>query len=189
MNEYNRRRETSDIHYIGILHSKHGWRLPRLEDPETLVSSRGLSNAIDALCHDDLNTARTQQLIERFHREREGIRTRVIGTEPDSTPVTMNTPGAPASSRRPDGRRFLRDSIIRRKTGHGDDDRRSAYTSVAQHINQEEQRDTEDLGLSQSMRVTINERTTRTISTCSGRSDVLWKACKESWSIWRLYGK
>ena len=151
MNESNRRRETSDIHRY--LTQQARMEASRLEDPETPVSSRGLSNAIDALRHDDLNTARTQQLIERFHREREGVRTRVIGTEPDpSTPVTMNTPGAPASSRRPDGRRFLRDSIIRREAGHGDDDRRSAYTSVAQHINQEEQRDTEDLGLSQSMR-------------------------------------
>jgi hypothetical protein len=110
------------------------------------------------LRHDDLNTARTQQLIERFHREREGIRTRVaVGTESESTPVAAAA--AAASPRRPDGRRFLRESIMRRETGiggggaGGDEDRRSAYSAaVAQHINQEEQRDSEELGLSQSMR-------------------------------------
>ena len=148
MNESNRRRETSDIHRY-LTHQAR-MEASRLEDPETPVSSRGLSNTIDALRHDDLNTARTQQLIERFHREREGNRTRVVGTEPESTP------GVPASSRRPDGRRFLRESIMRREAGigGGDEDRRSAYTSaaVAQHINQEDQRDAEDLGLSQSMR-------------------------------------
>jgi hypothetical protein len=148
MNESNRRRETSDIHRY--LTQQARMEASRLEDPETPVSSRGLSNTIDALRHDDLNTARTQQLIERFHREREGIRTR---TEPESTPVTMSTPGTGASSRRPDGRRFLRESIMRREAVLGDEDRRSAYFSaVAQHINQEEQRDSEDLGLSQSMR-------------------------------------
>ena len=146
MNESNRRRETSDIHRY-LTHQAR-MEASRLEDPETPVTSRGLSNAIDALRHDDLNTARTQQLIERFHREREGIRTRVVGTE------TETTPGVPAaSSRRPDGRRFLRDSIMRREAGPGDEERRAAYTAaVAQRINQEEQRDSEDLGLSQSMR-------------------------------------
>ena len=145
MNESNRRRETSDIHRY--LTQQARMEASRLEDPDTPVSSRGLSNAIDALRHDDLNTVRTQQLIERFHREREGIRTRVVGTEPESTP------GVPAGSRRPDGRRFLRESIMRREAGLGDEERRSAYSSaVAQHINQEEQRESEELGLSQSMR-------------------------------------
>ena len=148
MNESNRRRETSDIHRY--LTQQARMEASRLEDPETPVSSRGLSNAIDALRHDDLNTARTQQLIERFHRGRESLRTRVVGTEPESTPVIMSTPGAP---RRPDGRRFLRESIMRREAVLGDEDRRSAYSSaVAQHINQEEQRESEELGLSQSTR-------------------------------------
>ena len=152
MSESNRRRETSDIHRY--LTQQARMEASRLEDPETPVSSRGLSNAIDVLRHDDINTARTQQLIERFHRGRESIRTRVVGTEPESTPVAMSTPGAPASPRRPDGRRFLRESIMRREAGLGDEgDRRSAYSSaVAQHIIQEEQRDSEELGLSQSMR-------------------------------------
>ena len=145
VNESNRRRETSDIHRY--LTQQTRMEASRLEDPDTPVSSRGLSNAIDALRHDDLNTARTQQLIERFHRDREGVRARVVGTEPESTP------GAPANSRRPDGRRFLRESILRREAGLGDEDRRSAYSSAAaQQINQEEQRDSEELGLSQSMR-------------------------------------
>ena len=150
INESNRRRETSDIHRY-LTHQAR-MEASRLEDPETPASSRGLSNAIDVLRHDvlhhdDLNTARTQQLIERFHREREGIRTRMVGTEPESTP------GVPANSRRPDGRRFLRESIMRREPGLVDEDRRSVYAStVAQHVNQEEQRDSEDLGLSQSMR-------------------------------------
>jgi hypothetical protein len=52
----------------------------------------------------------------------------------------MSTPGAPASSRRPDGRSELiirrpdrrSESIIRREAGHGDEDsdRRSACTSA-----------------------------------------------------------
>jgi hypothetical protein len=67
MNESNRRRETSDIHRY--LTQQARVEASRLEDPETPVSSRGLSNAIDVLRHDDLNTARTQQLIERFHRD------------------------------------------------------------------------------------------------------------------------
>ena len=149
MNESNRRRETSDIHRY--LTQQARMEASRLEDPESPVSSRGLSNAIDALRHDDLNVARTQQLIERFHREREGLRTRVVGTE------TESTPGIPASSRRPDGRRFLRDSIMRREVVPTDEDRRAVYSAAAgavaaQHFMQEEQRDPEDLGLSQSMR-------------------------------------
>ena len=39
----------------------------RLEDPDAPVLSRRLTNAIVALCHDDLNAACTQQLIEQLH--------------------------------------------------------------------------------------------------------------------------
>ena len=84
MSESSRRRETSDIHQY--LTQQARMEASRLEDPETPVSSRGLSNGIDVLRLDDLNTAHTQQLIERFHPEREGVRTRVVGTEPESTP-------------------------------------------------------------------------------------------------------
>jgi hypothetical protein len=144
------RRETSDIHKTSDIHryltQQARMEASKLEDPDAPVSSHRLSNAIDALRHDDLNAARTQQLIERFHREREGIRTRVVGTKPESN---FGVPAAAAaSSRRPDGRIFLRNSIMRRDAGHGgDEDRQSAYASaVAPHINQEEQRDPEDLG-------------------------------------------
>ena len=158
MNESNRRRETSDIHRY--LTQQARMEASRLEDPEAPVSSHGLRHAIDVLRHDDVNTARTQQLIERFHRERDRDSTRTRAEPESSTPVTTSTPSAPAGPRRPDGRRFLRDSIMRRESGVGDEERRSA-AAVAQHIAQEEQRESEELaalGLSQSLSQSMRGR-------------------------------
>jgi hypothetical protein len=159
LNESNRRRETSDIHRY--LTQQARMEASRLEDPEAPVSSHGLRHAIDVLRHDDVNTARTQQLIERFHRERDRDNTRTRAEPELSTPVITSTPsGAPAGPRRPDGRRFLRDSIMRRESGVGDEERRSAAV-VAQHFAQEEQRESEELaalGLSQSLSQSMRGR-------------------------------
>ena len=157
ISEINRRRETSDIHRY--LTQQARMEASRLEDPEAPVSSHGLRHAIDVLRPDDLNTARTQQLIERFHfhRERESARMRA---EPESTPlITSTSAGVPAGPRRPDGRRFLRESIMRRESGPGDEERRSVV--VAPHIGQEEHRDSEEptgLGLSQSLSQSMRGR-------------------------------
>jgi len=164
--ESSRRREHSDIHRYLREHTRIEGS--RLDDPDAPVSSsarrgggdiQGLSHAIDVLRHDGLSPARSQQLIERYRRERGSAQTRTVGTEPEPTPVATSTPAqeVPAGPRRPDGRRLLRESIMRREPGRtGDEERRSAFSSAAaQHINQEEQRESEELaalGLSHSMR-------------------------------------
>ena len=160
LNENSRRRDQSDIYRY--LTQQTRMEASRLDDPEAPVSStishrgvgdiQGINHVIDVLHHEGSNAVRSQQLIERFRRERESTRTRPTGTEPEST-----TPaGAPAGPRRPDGRRFLPASIMRREPGRtGDEERRSAFSSaVAQHnINQEEQRESEEMtGIPHSMR-------------------------------------
>jgi len=148
MSDSNRRRETSDIHRF--LTQQARMEASRLEDPEAPVSSQGLRHAIDLLRHDDLSTTRTQQLIERFHREQDSTRTRVDFVSTTSTPSTA------AGPRRPDGRRYLRESIMRRESGAGDEERRSAAG-----INQEEQWESEELaalGLSQTLSQSMRGR-------------------------------
>ena len=89
----------------------------------TPVPSCGLSNAINVLRHDDLNAARIQQ------QQLDPIPLRARGNSDiccrDGTRFLS----------RPDGQRFLRDSIMCCDAGHGGDEgRRSAYAStVAQH--------------------------------------------------------
>ena len=151
MSDSNRRRETSDIHRF--LTQQARMEASRLEDPEAPVSSQGLRHAIDLLRHDDLSATRTQQLIERFHREQDNTRTRVDLVSTTSTPSTA------AGPRRPDGRRYLRESIMRRESGAGDEERR--FAAGTQHINQEEQRESEELaalGLSQSLSQSMRGR-------------------------------
>ena len=159
LNENTRRREQLDMHRY--LTQQARIDASRLDDSETPPSAprsggdiQGLSYAIDVLRHDGLSTVRSQQLIERFRRERESARTRPVGSEPESTPVTTSIPAGP---RRQEGRRLLRESIMRREPGRtGDEERRSAFSSTpAQHVNQEEQRESEELvalGLTHSMR-------------------------------------
>ena len=89
MNDSNRRRETSDIHRF--LTQQARMKASRLEEPEAPVSSQGLRHAIDLLRHDDLSTTRTQQLIERFHREQDNTRTRVDQQQDHTGPMGGGT--------------------------------------------------------------------------------------------------
>ena len=157
------RREQSDIHRF--LTQQARMDAFRIEDSDAPVSSTHRSGghnqggSIDALRYDGRNSLHTSQLIERFHREQANSRTRPAVTDlTESTtsttaPVTTATTSSgttPAGPRWPDGRRGFPHSLMRREPGRTtvDDERRSMFLSAlssAQHISQEDQRESEEL--------------------------------------------
>jgi hypothetical protein len=85
LNENSRRCDQSDI-YRYLTQQTRMEASTWLDDPEAPVSSttthrgvgdiQGLNHVIDVLHHEGSNAVRSQQLIERFRRERESTRTR-----------------------------------------------------------------------------------------------------------------